>query len=117
MDEEVAILKALWTATGAVNFEGRFHTLRGARIAPPPFQRPHPRFYLGGGSGQAWEISAKHADVHLFWGDTTERIAANMREIRALAARHGRQDEIRSEERRVGKECVSTCRSRWSPSH
>src|SRR3546814_11539946 len=28
------------------------------------------------------------------------------------AARHGR-----SEERRVGKECVSTCRSRWSPYH
>src|SRR3546814_12289571 len=24
---------------------------------------------------------------------------------------------IRSEERRVGKECVSTCRSRWSPYH
>src|SRR3546814_12658285 len=24
---------------------------------------------------------------------------------------------IRSEERRVGKECVSTCRSRWSPLH
>src|SRR3546814_10975085 len=23
----------------------------------------------------------------------------------------------RSEARRVGKECVSTCRSRWSPSH
>src|SRR3546814_6819837 len=25
--------------------------------------------------------------------------------------------DIRSEERRVGKECVSTCRSRWSPYH
>src|SRR3546814_12896067 len=24
---------------------------------------------------------------------------------------------IRSEERRVGKECVSTCRSRWAPDH
>src|SRR3546814_20979819 len=24
---------------------------------------------------------------------------------------------IRSEERRVGKECVSTCRSRWAPYH
>src|SRR3546814_11137830 len=24
---------------------------------------------------------------------------------------------LRSEERRVGKECVSTCRSRWSPNH
>src|SRR3546814_14800903 len=28
------------------------------------------------------------------------------------------QDPLeRSEERRVGKECVSTCRSRWSPDH
>src|SRR3546814_6994660 len=31
--------------------------------------------------------------------------------IRAL------KGHIRSEERRVGKECVSTCRSRWSPYH
>src|SRR3546814_15876599 len=28
-----------------------------------------------------------------------------------------RSGMIRSEERRVGKECVSTCRSRWSPAH
>src|SRR3546814_5084177 len=27
------------------------------------------------------------------------------------------QGITRSEERRVGKECVSTCRSRWSPDH
>src|SRR3546814_11419245 len=27
------------------------------------------------------------------------------------------RDALRSEERRVGKECVSTCRSRWSPYH
>src|SRR3546814_3379380 len=26
-------------------------------------------------------------------------------------------DSPRSEERRVGQECVSTCRSRWSPYH
>src|SRR3546814_11245922 len=26
-------------------------------------------------------------------------------------------DYIRTEERRVGKECVSTCRSRWSQNH
>src|SRR3546814_19241787 len=29
--------------------------------------------------------------------------------------REGRAGMDRSEERRVGKECVSTCRSRWSP--
>src|SRR3546814_3476433 len=28
-----------------------------------------------------------------------------------------RDPRQRSEERRVGKECVSTCRSRWSPYH
>src|SRR3546814_13385448 len=26
-------------------------------------------------------------------------------------------EAVRSEERRVGKECVSTCRSRWAPYH
>src|SRR3546814_4209032 len=29
----------------------------------------------------------------------------------------GKDIRPRSEERRVGKECVSTCRSRWSPYH
>src|SRR3546814_14478584 len=29
----------------------------------------------------------------------------------------GRSGKSRSEERRVGKECVSTCRSSWSPYH
>src|SRR3546814_16059909 len=37
------------------------------------------------------------------------------------ASNYGRRmvmaGECRSEERRVGKECVSTCRSRWSPDH
>src|SRR3546814_5348420 len=28
-----------------------------------------------------------------------------------------KKTHTRSEERRVGKECVSTCRSRWSPYH
>src|SRR3546814_10499123 len=31
--------------------------------------------------------------------------------------RRGARPIGRSEERRVGKECVSTCRSRWSPYH
>src|SRR3546814_15742796 len=35
--------------------------------------------------------------------------------IHSRGAAKSSQD--RSEERRVGKECVSTCRTRWSPSH
>src|SRR3546814_13607029 len=32
-----------------------------------------------------------------------------------LTAGSGGAGGVRSEERRVGKECVSTCRSRWAP--
>src|SRR3546814_21124955 len=36
----------------------------------------------------------------------------------ATAARQSRKArDIRSDARRVGKECVSTCRTRWSPYH
>src|SRR3546814_3884041 len=35
----------------------------------------------------------------------------------ALDPQHAAGLVQRSEERRVGKECVSTCRSRWSPYH
>ncbi len=94
MEEEVRILKALWTTKGRVNFEGRFHTLNDSLLLPRPYQDPHPPFYLGGGSSQAWDISAKHANVHLFWGDTYARIRENIADIRARAATHGRENDI-----------------------
>ncbi len=94
MEEEVRILKALFTAKGRIDFDGRFYTLKSAQIRPRIRQEPWPRFYLGGGSRQAWELSAKHSDVHLFWGDYPERIAEQMDVIRGLAAEHGRGDDI-----------------------
>src|SRR3546814_19318621 len=36
---------------------------------------------------------------------------------RTSEPRRGGSAWLRSEERRVGKECVRTCRSRWSPYH
>ena len=57
-------------------------------------------------------------------------MAGSLREIQAKIASTKKTSQItgamqmvsaskltRSEERRVGKECVSTCRSRWSPYH
>src|SRR3546814_12587609 len=37
--------------------------------------------------------------------------------VAAFARRWRQEQQERSEERRVGKECVRTCRSRWSPDH
>src|SRR3546814_13963689 len=50
-----------------------------------------------------------------------ERDQQGEREQQPMALRQSRKPHlaalrtVRSEERRVGKECVSTCRSRWSP--
>ena len=94
MEEEVSILKMLWTARVPVHFQGRFHTIAGAHVRPRPLQQPYPKFYLGGGSRQAWDMSARHSDVHLFWGDLPETIAQNIGTIRSLACEHGRENEI-----------------------
>jgi alkanesulfonate monooxygenase len=94
MEEEVSILKALWIARGPLHFKGKFHTISGAHVRPRPVQQPFPKFYLGGGSRQAWELSARHSDVHLFWGDLPERIGENIAEIRRMAHDHGREDAI-----------------------
>src|SRR3546814_15033715 len=46
------------------------------------------------------------------------RRLAGARSLGLVVHHPGREKKAaRSEERRVGKECVSTCRSRWSPYH
>src|SRR3546814_12969127 len=50
-------------------------------------------------------------------GDSGTRDGSRAGSVGAQAIRRGRGIAFRSEERRVGKECVSTCRSRWTPYH
>ena len=45
------------------------------------------------------------------------RVAPAQRTAEGVEESSGEGGRRRSEERRVGKECVSTCRSRWSPYH
>src|SRR3546814_13447589 len=54
--------------------------------------------------------------MYIFEGDVAGR---RILDALLLAAKRGVRVRavLRSEERRVGKECVSTCRSRWSPYH
>src|SRR3546814_17229264 len=65
--------------------------------------------------------------VHVIAMETDPPALVGLRDVSAERLRHdlvpeADADELRpplgrSEERRVGKECVSTCRSRWSPYH
>src|SRR3546814_12988963 len=58
---------------------------------------------------------------HIFaLGDVTDRVNLTpvaIHEAMCFIETEYRNNPTRSEERRVGKECVSTCRSRWSPYH
>src|SRR3546814_16027319 len=67
-----------------------------------------------------------YAQLKQIYGEGAETIIENCGNL--LVLRSGLSDDGgtaklasqfigRSEERRVGKECVSTCRFRWSPSH
>src|SRR3546814_1900676 len=51
------------------------------------------------------------------WRKRTAITEATARSGQALSVHATSPAATRSEERRVGKECVSTCRSRWSPYH
>ncbi len=50
-----------------------------------------PPFYFGGLSDAAREVAAQAADVFLMWPDTMPQVAAILADLRARAARHGRE--------------------------
>src|SRR3546814_19066467 len=57
-------------------------------------------------------ITGRASDMYISGGSNVYP-----REAEELLLTHPAVAEVRSEERRVGKECVSPCRSRWSPYH
>src|SRR3546814_11253581 len=72
--------------------------------------------------------TGKHFEETLAYRDLlADRLSLNLVNLTPDPADLATRDETglrwsydpdgRSEERRVGKECVSTCRSRWSPYH
>ncbi|KAK46563.1 alkanesulfonate monooxygenase [Caballeronia jiangsuensis] len=94
LEEEVVIIKKLLSEEH-VEYSGKYYSVDKPLIIPKAVQHPHPPIFLGGGSEQAAEISARHSAVHLFWGDYPERIAGQVKEMRARAAKYGREDELR----------------------
>src|SRR3546814_779100 len=72
------------------------------------------------------EVKAPHARLYVLLGLYTMARPSAILELtwdrvdferRLIDLNPAGRKQTRSEERRVGKECVSTCRSRWSPYH
>lgn len=90
MDETVTLMKRLWTEDAPVLHKGKHFQVDNGVVRPRPYQTPHPPFYIGGTSAAAKTVGARHADVYLFWGDTPERIAEEIAEVRRVATAQGR---------------------------
>src|SRR3546814_15012393 len=62
------------------------------------------------------ELLLDHPDVRIAVHSSWRQLLPD-REVCGYLGPLSERFICRSEERRVGKECVSTCRSRWSPYH
>src|SRR3546814_15599061 len=85
------------------------------KLAEAGFPALEPNRFLGWVSERETAEAAHQEaiDAH----DDARAIVARRNELRASLVAALADESVRSEGRRVGKECVSTCRSRWSPSH
>lgn len=59
-EEQVELMRRLWTES-SVTFEGRYHRVTGAGLAPLPVQRPIP-VWFGGSSARALERAGRLGD-------------------------------------------------------
>lgn len=59
-EEQVDVMRRLWTEP-SVTYEGRYHTLTGAGLAPLPIQRPIP-VWFGAASERAYERAGRLGD-------------------------------------------------------
>jgi probable F420-dependent oxidoreductase len=60
--EAITIIKGLF-ADGPIAFEGRSYQVKGFEDLPRPVQRPHPPFFVGGGSPKLLRFAAQHAQI------------------------------------------------------
>ena len=86
-EEFLAVLKGMWTKD-EYTLEGRYYTIRNARLAPKPVQKPWPVLYAGGESPAAKDLIARECDAYLMHGDPPEVLATKIEDMRARRAKH-----------------------------
>ena len=59
-EEQIELMRRLWTEQ-SVTFDGKFHKVTGAGLAPLPVQRPIP-VWIGAGSARGYERAGRIAD-------------------------------------------------------
>ncbi|GGV48863.1 alkanesulfonate monooxygenase [Kitasatospora herbaricolor] len=87
-DEVMAVLRELLAGRSG-DLAGRHVRTEGATLVDPATEHPVP-LYLGGASPAAEAVSARRADVQLYWGEPPRELATRIARLDALAAGAGR---------------------------
>jgi len=85
--EFLAVIKGMWTRD-KFSLEGRYYTIKNARLAPKPVQKPWPVLYAGGESPAAKDLIARECDAYLMHGDPPDVLAPKIDDMRARRAKH-----------------------------
>lgn len=94
-DEYLDVVKKTWTSTQPFDHEGKHYKLKDNVSGIKPLQKPHLPVYFGGSSEAAIRVAGKHADVFALWGEPLDKVRETIAAVRAAAAVHGREKQIR----------------------
>lgn len=89
--EVVEILRQAWTQD-EINHQGEIYQFENVPTGPakPYQQNGGPLLYFGGYSPAALELCGAQCDVYLMWPETKDMLAQRMKDVNAVAERHGR---------------------------
>lgn len=90
-DEYLTIWHKLF-AGETVDYQGKYFSTTDAKLALPVSESiAPPPLWFGGSSDKALDVSAKHTDTYLSWGETPEQIGAKIAKVKERAKQFDRE--------------------------
>ncbi len=90
-DEIQKVLKILWTEDNP-SFKGKHYNFSNIKFLPKPVQKPHPVFWVGGGTKKAIERSVKYGEGWHPVGLTPEELGEKIFYLNSLLENHKNPD-------------------------
>jgi alkanesulfonate monooxygenase SsuD/methylene tetrahydromethanopterin reductase-like flavin-dependent oxidoreductase (luciferase family) len=93
-EEALQLIRSYW-AESQTTFNGRYYQAKAVTLEPKPVQRPHPPFFLGGGSLKVLELTAKYGQGWMPFAPTTSGLLRRLKQLSELLKDQGRTlDEL-----------------------
>lgn len=92
--EYVEVMRRMWTSTEPFDHTGDYYRFEGAFEEVKPYQPQGVPIFWGGTSPKAIEHGAAVADIYAMPGFAVDRVRELIAQVRAEAAKHGRNPEF-----------------------